>query len=229
MRNQRRRAPILCVLALFVAGIAAVRANPVIEPVPILDGIPGPMIWQNPPAHWSIESQRTLSVTAGAQTDWFVSPMGDSRRDNSPRLLFEPADDFVLSAKVTVDFHSPWDAGVLVLYENNSLWAKLCFESTLDKRTAIVSVATRDVSDDNNSIEMSGPSVYLKIAKAGPAIFFYASPDGQNWTIIRSFSLGKTTDLRAGFSSQSPKGGACTTVFTEIHYKPGKVNLWLGN
>lgn len=189
---------------------------------------PGPMTWQNLPAQWKIEGHKTLSITAGKQTDWFVSPMGNGRRDSSPRLLFKPADDFVLSARVTVGFHSQWDGGVLVLYEKHSLWAKLCFERTIEQRTAIVSVVTKDVSDDNNSIEMSGPSVYLKIAKAGPAIFFYASQDGQNWRIVRAFSLGKTSDLRVGFSSQAPVGDACTTVFSDIRYEPKKVDLWQG-
>lgn len=197
--------------------------------MPVLEGIPGPMQWQNPPAEWKIENQQTLSITAGRQTDWFVPPMGDGRRDNSPRLLFKPANDFVLSAKVTVGFRSQWDSGALVLYVNDGLWAKLCFESTIEKRTAIVSVVTRDLSDDNNSIALTGPSVYLKIAKAGQAIFFYASEDGQNWSIIRAFSLGKTTpDLQVGFSSQSPLGDACTTAFSEIQYQAKKVNLWTG-
>ena len=54
----------------------------------------------------------------------------------------------------------------------------------------------------DNSIAINGSSVYLKIAKAGQAIFFYASEDGRHWTVIRAFSLGKNTpDLRVGFSS----------------------------
>lgn len=197
------------------------------DATPVVDGIPGPMNWQNPPLEWKIENHQTLSITGGKQTDWFVSPMGDGHSDNSPRLLFKPADDFVLSAKVTVDFRSQWDAGVLVLYINDGLWAKLCFENSIEKHPAIVSVVTRELSDDNNSIAISGPSVYLKVAKAGQAIFFYASSDGQNWSIIRAFSLGKSPDLRVGFSSQSPKGDACTTVFSEIRYAPKKVNLWV--
>jgi len=219
---------ILCGPAFLFFNLAFVRAQETGEPEAVLAGIPQPMTWQNPPQHWKIDDRRTLSITAGRKSDWFVSPMGDSHVDSSPRLLFKPADDFVLSAKVTVGFQSQWDAGVLVLYENDSLWAKLCFENTIEKHSAIVSVVTKDVSDDNNSIEMSGPSVYLKIAKAGPAIFFYASQDGRTWRIIRSFSLGKTPNLRVGFSSQAPVGDGCTTVFSEIQYLPKKVDLWQG-
>src|ERR1035438_4241873 len=124
----------------------------------IIEGVPTPLTWQNSPANWKIVMGQTLSITAGKGTDWFVSPMDGERRDNSPRLLFKPADDFVLSAKVTVGFQSQWDAGVLVLYANDSLWAKFCFEMTVDKHPAIVSVVTKDLSDDNNSIAIPGSS-----------------------------------------------------------------------
>lgn len=195
---------------------------------PVVAGLPGPMLWQNSPVGWKAPPGGGLSITAGKQTDWFVSPMGGDQRDNSPRLIFEPADDFVLSARVTVDFRSQWDAGVLVLYVNDSAWAKLCFEMTVEKHPAIVSVVTKTFSDDNNSIAIAGSKVYLKIAKAGQAIFFYASEDGQSWKIIRAFSFGPGAKVRVGFSSQSPVGEGCTTVFDQITYLPKRVDLWTG-
>lgn len=228
MRNRWYLGFIPLGLAILFLSLGCARASEPSKFVAVLAGIPEPMTWQNPPQQWSIDDRQMLSITAGRKSDWFVSPMGNSRTNSSPRLLFKPADDFELSAKVTVSFQSQWDAGVLVLYENDAVWAKLCFENTIEKHSAIVSVVTKDVSDDNNSIEMSGPSVYLKIAKAGPAIFFYASQDGRTWKIIRSFSLGKTRDLRVGFSSQAPVGDACTTVFSDIQYQAKKVDLWQG-
>jgi regulation of enolase protein 1 (concanavalin A-like superfamily) len=193
-----------------------------------LDGVPGPLTWQHAPAQWKIDGGKTLSITGGKQTNWFADPFGGALSDNSPRLLFKPAEDFVLSAKVTTDFRTQWDAGVLAMVVNDSLWAKLCFEMTIEKHPAIVSVVTRGISDDNNSIAIHGNSVYLKIVKSGQAIFFQASEDGEHWSIIRTFTLGKNPDLRIGFSSQSPVGEACTTVFSEIHYLPKKVNPWTG-
>jgi len=198
------------------------------QPARKLAGVPGPLEWQNAAVDWRIDNEGTLSITAGKQTDWFVSPIDGTRRDNSPRLVFRPADDFVLSAKVTVDFRSQWDGGVLVVYANDALWAKLCLENTIEQHPAIVSVVTRKLSDDNNSIAVKGASVYLKIAKAGQAIFFYASEDGKKWSIIRAFSLGETAELRVGFSSQSPIGDGCTTVFEDIQYSAKRVNLWTG-
>jgi regulation of enolase protein 1 (concanavalin A-like superfamily) len=221
-----------CVLTVISISMAAAlhsqSASAGSAPLPILNGIPGPLIWQHPPVEWKIDNGDTLSITGGKGTDWFVSPMGDGRSDNSSRLLFKPAKDFVLSAKVDVGFRSQWDAGVLALYVNDELWAKLCFEMTIEKHPAIVSVVTKGLSDDNNSIAIEGNSVYLKVAKAGQAIFFYASQDGKNWSIIRAFSLGANPDLRVGFSSQSPVANGCTTVFSDIHYLVKRVDLWSG-
>ena len=223
--------PFVLALVLLLLSTATAQAQSTTgegATLPVLNAIPGPLIWQHPPVDWKIDGGNTLSITGGKGTDWFVSPMGDGRSDNSSRLLFKPADDFVLSAKVDVGFRSQWDAGVLVLYVNDELWAKLCFEMTVEKHPAIVSVVTKGLSDDNNSIAIEGNSVYLKMAKAGQAIFFYASQDGKKWSIIRAFSLGVKPDLQVGFSSQSPVGAGCTSVFTDIHYQAKKVDLWSG-
>lgn len=195
---------------------------------PAIDGVPGPLTWQNPPVQWKIEGGKTLSITAGKQTDWYLSAMGEEPRNNSPRLLFKPTDDFSLSAKVNVDFHSQWDAGVLTLYVNDSLWVKFCLEMTIDKHPAIVSVVTRGLSDDSNSIAINGSSAYLRVTKVGHAIYLLSSEDGKNWSIIRIFSLGDNLDMRVGFSSQAPVGNSCTTTFSEIQYQPRKVDPWSG-
>ena len=212
-------------LALACLALSATAAP---NQVPVLAGLPGSLAWQTTPLDWQIDRGQTLSITAPGKTDWFVSPMDGARRDNSPRLLFKAADDFVFSARVTVDFRSMWDAGALVLYANDAAWAKFALEMTVEKHPAIVSVVTRDTSDDNNSIAIQGNAVYLKIAKAGQAIFLYASEDGQNWKIIRAFSLGKLENMRVGFSSQSPTGDRCTAVFDHIDYQPKRVDLWTG-
>ena len=191
---------------------------------PVLEGIPA-VEWQNPPQAWKVDAGE-LTISAGKNTNWFVNPQDGAVSNNTPRLLFKPTEDFVLSAKVEVGFHSTWDSGALVLFIDDQHWAKLCFEQTVEGHPAIVSVVTRDLSDDNNSIAISGKTAWLKVAKSGQAIFFYASVDGEHWSIIRAFSLGPHPDLRVGFSSQSPAGEGCTSVFSRIRYRSGRVDLW---
>jgi regulation of enolase protein 1 (concanavalin A-like superfamily) len=185
------------------------------------------LTWQHPPSQWKTEGD-TLTITAPKATNWYASPAEPRHWDSSPRLLFKPAADFVLSAKVNVGMHSSWDAGELVVYSNEGLWAKFGIENISDNGPTLVSVVTRGISDDNNSIVMSGPVAYLKVAKNGTGIFFYASEDGQNWKEIRGFTLGDVPGLLVGFSSQSPVGEGCTTVFSHIQYEAKKVALWTG-
>ena len=208
-------------------------AGPVEKPT--VPGLPGEFAWQNAPLSWHSpaygedgKAGPSLDITAGKGTDWFVSPFGDGKTDASPRLLFIPADDFVLSAKVKVDFGSAWDAGVLVVYAGEGQWAKLCFEKTSEGHAAIVSVVTHGLSDDSTHFPVTGNTVYLQVAKAGQAIFFYASVDGEKWTVVRAFTLGPVTGMRAGFSAQSPNGERCTAAFTRIRYQAKKINLFAG-
>ena len=229
MRTFPRIALALSVLlGITFSSTALAQAAPAKDSVPAIAGVPGPLTWQHPPPSWKIDGDQNLTIVAGKETNWYVSAAGDGVWDSSNRLLFKPAGDFVLSAKVTVGVHSTWDAGGLVLYEDDSVWAKFGIEETSYKIPTIVSVVTRTISDDNNSIAVDGASAYLKIAKAGSGIAFYESEDGHNWRIIRVFTLGSVPNLRVGFSSQSPVGESCTTVFSHIEYEPKRVNLWAG-
>ena len=158
-----------------------------------------------------------LSITAGKQTNWFVSPLDGVKAENSPKLLLKPAEDFVLSAKVTVDFQSQWDAGTLVLYANDTVWAKLCFEMSIEKQPTIVSVVTRGLSDDNNSIAIHGNSVYLKIAKVGQGIFFYASTDGKKWTIIRPSACFQRRRFVRDFLRNRPRERSARRSFQRLN------------
>ena len=215
------------VVLFFVSLCMALPVFSADRPAPLIPGVPAPLEWQNTPLDWKVEDGK-LSITAGKQTDWFVSPIDGWHRDNSPRLLFQPADDFVLSAKVTAPFDSQWDAGVLVLYLNDNTWAKLCFEKSSEGAPTIVSVVTRTFSDDNNHFPLHTNSVYLKIAKAGQVIVFYASEDGKKWQGVRSFTFGPNVKVRVGFSSQSPNGQSATAVFEDIHYAAKRINVWTG-
>lgn len=193
--------------------------------VPTIPGIAAALEWNNAPEDWKW-SGGTLSITAGKGTNWFTSPMDPYRIENSPKLSFPAASDFVLQAKVTVPFVSQWDAGVLFVSANENLWAKLCFERSTEGVPTIVSVVTRGLSDDVNHFPVHGNTMYLKIAKSGHALAFYASEDGKKWSTVRVFTLGPDVVLSAGLSAQSPAGERVTATFEEIRYEARSVNLW---
>jgi regulation of enolase protein 1 (concanavalin A-like superfamily) len=140
--------------------------------------------------------------------------------------MFKAAGDFMFSTKVDVNSHVTYDAGCIALYGTGSLWAKLCLERQGEGRLDVISVVTHGKSDDATSFPAAGTSIYLKVAKADGAIFFYASEDGKAWTIIRKFNLESKGGLWAGFSAQSPDGNGASASFADFRYLPGKVNIW---
>ncbi len=190
-----------------------------------LKSIPGEFELRNQPVSWSIGDNDALTINAAPKTNWFIAPLNLKAWDSAPMLLFRPADDFTLSAKISLEPRSRWDAGSLVLFINDNTWAKLCLEAPDGPgRMSVVMVVTRGESDDSYSIPATGNSIYFKIAKMGPSFVFYASPDGKSWSMVRNFRLTTNTkDLRAGFSAQSPIGAGSTVVFSDIHYSAKRI------
>jgi uncharacterized protein len=188
-----------------------------------MKGIPGQLRWKNSPESWNTD-EKGLTIVAGKNTDWFISPLDRKATINGPILLFEPAADFILSAHVRVDFREQWDAGFLMIYVNDRTWAKLAIEMSAYQEPTIVSLVTQGVSDDCNSASFPGSSAYLRIARSGQALFFYWSSDGQSWRLVRTFTLGARGRLRAGFAAQAPMGDHGTAVFSDIKYEPKKIS-----
>src|SRR5215208_1314709 len=107
-----------------------------------LPSIPAPLSWGLPPVSWNTDAG-ALAITAGPRTDMFVNPSGTDVVLNAPWLVFAPTGDFMLSARVSVEFAATYDAGVLLLYAGERSWAKLCFEYSPQRQPMIVSVVTQ--------------------------------------------------------------------------------------
>jgi uncharacterized protein len=186
-----------------------------------LSSIPATMTWKNQPSESTSAAAQQISITAGAGTDWFVSPAGEHVKSNAPIALFVPPDQtYCLQARVTVEFAATYDAGTLLVYANDTLWAKLCFEYSPQQQPMIVSVVTRGVSDDCNSVGVEDNSVYLRVYRHREVLAFHYSLDGHYWHFVRHFSLGDLGQMRIGFSTQSPTGQGCRASFSEIRYTP---------
>lgn len=189
----------------------------------MLPGVPFPLEpWGDPPCEAEV-ANGALTLTSGPSSDLFIDPAGEEgARPDAGRLTGLPGDrDFTLSARVSVQFRSPSDAGVLLLYLSERRWAKLCYELSPQGRPTAVTVVTRGMSDDSNSFETGGAPLWLRITRAGRAWAFHASEDGGWWRLVRYFTLGEASGARIGFMSQSPRGEGCTAVFDNIVYKPG--------
>jgi regulation of enolase protein 1 (concanavalin A-like superfamily) len=193
------------------------------EPVRI-DAVPMPLRWLTQPQSWSVPDGASLVVTAGPRTDWFADPQLSAQPLlNAPALVGDPSGEFLLSARVTVDFAATYDAGVLALYASDRVWAKLCFEYSPQREPMVVSVVTRGVSDDCNSFVVDDASVWLRIARIGPAFAFHASTDGGSWSFIRHFALEAGSAPSVGFAAQSPTGEGCAVRFEQIAFEAARL------
>jgi len=189
-----------------------------------IKGIPADIYWINEPKNWSL-TDTELSITAGDKTDFFIDPRKEYQKWNAPAAVFIPDDTFLLSVQVKVGLHSEYDAGVLIIYENNTTWAKLCLELSPAGKPFLVSVVNNKISDDTNHMEISNQYVFIRIAGLGKKAYaLHYSEDGKHWNLLRYFSLESINTPKVGFSSQSPAGDECTSVFSNIVYQEKKLN-----
>jgi regulation of enolase protein 1 (concanavalin A-like superfamily) len=190
----------------------------------------------SPPPGCRVTNGETLTLTAAARTDMFVDPAGVDQLPDAGRFIgLPPGGDFTLAARVSVEFGSMFDAGVLLLYAGERQWAKLCFEYSPQHRPTAVTVVTRGTSDDSNSFEVDGNTLWLRITRSGAAWAFHASTHGASthgasthgasthgawWRLLRYFTLEKGL-ARVGFMAQSPAGEGCAATFDHITFGPG--------
>ncbi|MEO1060221.1 MAG: DUF1349 domain-containing protein [Actinomycetota bacterium] len=158
-----------------------------------------------------------LTMIAPAGSDWFNDPAGPTRTASAPVLTLPADDDLQLATRVTVDFASAYDAGVLFVHQGPDDHAKLCFERSPDGEAMVVTVVTREVSDDSNEPVIAGRSVHLRVSRMGDVFAFHFSTDGERWRMSRLFRLREpSAPTTLGFLAQSPTGEGCTVVFDRI-------------
>lgn len=209
---------LLFILLFFIAG------NVFSQEVPKsieIKGIPGILEWMIEPDSFNIHNG-TVSISAGPGTNMFYAPHGNFNVSNMPKLLFKPDDNFIFSAKACAKHKTRWEAAMLVVYINESYWAKFCFENESSSKNRMVTVVNNEISDDAYSDYVFGDSVYMMIKKEGKQITFSYSSDGKNWVDIRYFRLNSDDTIKIGFASQSPIGNGLTSIFSDINYTNDK-------
>ena len=211
-----------CQVIFYLLIVAFTQANAQQDSAVVVPGIPFKLFWENKPKSHSI-SKDGLMIGAGAKTDMFRDPNATYNTDNAPKLLFLPDSNFVLIASIKHDFVNKWDGGAFVLKADNKNWIKFCFEKDYTSAHRIVSVVTKDISDDCNSAALTSNTVYYKIAKAGKVITLYYSENGKSWFLVRHLQFEAASPLMLGFLVQSPTGENCSVTFSNIRYEARKI------
>jgi regulation of enolase protein 1 (concanavalin A-like superfamily) len=190
-----------------------------------LPQLPFPVTASHPDVWRRDEPADAIIAAAPAHTDFYINPGGEDSADaetmlNAATLLgLPPTGDFQFSARVSVDFRSQYDAGVLLLWANQKHWGKFCFEFSPASSPMVVSVVTRGVSDDANAFVVPDRTIWLRVSRIDRVYAYHASTDGTTWQLVRVFQLGDdTTGHQIGFEAQSPTGNGCTVTFDHISF-----------
>jgi uncharacterized protein len=187
-----------------------------------IPGIPHALYWDIKPISFSL-NKNELVVSAREKTDMFRDPNVTYNTDNAPKLMFTPDNDFVLSVAIEHPFTAKWDGGAIVLKSDSINWVKFCFEKDYTGARRVVSVVTKNISDDCNSVEIKSNRVYYKLAKADNVITLYYSEKGKNWFLVRHFQFDAKPGFTVGFLAQSPTGKNCKVIFSDIRYEARKI------
>jgi uncharacterized protein len=207
---------------VLIAIILFGTANAQIADSVTVKGIPYKLAWQNKPLSFT-KLPNGFSIVAGEKTDMFRDPNVTYNTDNAPKLMFKPDDDFVLMVAIEHGFSTKWDGGAIVLKADSINWIKFCFEKDYTGKRRVVTVVTKNISDDCNSAEINSNRIFYKIAKADNVITMYYSLDGKQWLLVRHLQFDTPNGFEAGFLAQSPLGKKCRVKFTNISYQAKKI------
>jgi uncharacterized protein len=174
--------------------------------------------WQVLPPEPGEIGGSSIAFAAGPRTDLFTDPAGAEPQAGAPLLLGRPSGDFRLTARVSAKLAATFDAAALVVWASPSSWGKLALEYSPQREATIVSVVTRDVSDDANAFVVPETTAWLRVSRSGETLAFHASLDGLWWSLIRLFTLAGAGDASAGFLVQSPTGDGLQGRFDEIEW-----------
>jgi hypothetical protein len=168
----------------------------------------------------------SLEMASGAETDFFIEPGQPPYNKANAPLLLMPIDNtkpFTFSIKTKPTHTVKYDAGMAFLYVNDSEWLKFAFEVDERMTGRIVTVKTKEFSDDNNHDAVPAKSVYLKISSDTKVVGFYYSLDSKIWQLVRVFKNEYPQKLKIGIGSQSPAGKGNKATFSNFRFSGNSI------
>lgn len=176
--------------------------------------------WLNEPNFWRFNGDNSLSIAAPAIADYFIDPSGETLKASAPYLYTLIKGDFIVVTRVGVEMKRQYDSGCLMLMAGDRNWAKVCFEY-FDNQPSILSVVTRNTSDDcvSNPLEVQKP--YLRAARSGNCFAFHYSLDGQHWKLVRYFGMDCPAEIKVGVAAQAPISEGCQATFEQLTITAG--------
>lgn len=193
-----------------------------------IPGIEKNISWVNKPKEFNTKDTG-IQIIAGEKTDKYIAPDYSYTFDSAPRALFDSDRNFIFSTAIQHSFENKWDGGAIILEADKDNWIKFCFEKDYTGAKRVVSVVTKGISDDANSIEFSQNIAYYKMAKKEDTVYLYVSSTGKDWYLVRAINFKFDKVLKLGLLAQSPEGKANSVSFTNVKYSASTIkDFWVG-
>jgi len=157
-----------------------------------------------------------LIIEAEPGKDFFVSPIDGTVTANAAFVYEEITGDFICRAKISLVHKSMFDAGVLLAIQDETHWAKACFEMGDYGFKSVCTVMTNGLSDDSNGITVNDNTVWLQLARTRNVFSVHYSLDGEHYFMARLCSMPFADTLKVGFEAQSPTGDGGKRYFNDF-------------
>lgn len=170
---------------------------------------------------WAEVQGSKITLKADKQTDFFIEPGTPPYEFANAPLLLKTVDNtkpFTFSCKTTPTHRVKYDAGMAFIFVDEKNWLKFAFEADERLNKRLVTVKTKDFSDDNNHDAVNSEFVYLKISSDTKVIGFYYSLDNKEWQLVRVFKNEYPSVIQLGIGTQSPAGDGNSSVFEALQF-----------
>ncbi len=174
----------------------------------------GGFSWMNPPQSFDI-SNGILTVEAPKGSDFFNNPEDGQITGNAPFLFTEIKGDFVVKAQIQPDFSSQWNAISLMIHIDENHWIKFAFENSDATGPSIVTVITKNLSDDANGVVLeNSKAIWLKLIRKGDNYSMLWSQDDSDYKMARLTTLPHFPSVKIGLEVQCPVGPGATHMIS---------------
>jgi regulation of enolase protein 1 (concanavalin A-like superfamily) len=161
-------------------------------------------------------NEQSFAIKSGAKTDFFIDNLSGVSSVNAPFYFETIGNNFIASVKITPEFKATYDAGGLLVFDDNKNWIKAAFELTDLGCASVVTVVTDDSSDDCNGESIAQNAAWVRIMRKNQFWSIHYSLDGLMWKMVRYFELSLNRNVNVGVISQSPLGNGCRVVFSDF-------------
>ena len=168
--------------------------------------------WLNEPPEWGFDNASKLTIVPKAVSDFF-RPYQEKPNDDACLLYAKVRVDFTAVTRARAKLVAFGDAAALTVRSSETLWAKICLERSRIGDISVVSVVTRQWSDDSNGELLARPECWLRVTRKGKLFGMHYSLNGFAWRFVRYFAPDMPDEVMVGVHAQAPFQGGCEAVF----------------